>query len=113
MRDVSSPPPAADPGEASRSAAASDLVLSRRSDAGASETDGGETDAPVVYVIDFDRARLYGGPVPLSRCAADIRRLARSARKLRGGLGADGWRAMADGYGRGWPLSPEETAALG
>lgn len=113
MRDVSSPPPAPDPGDASPSDAAGDVALAQRDDAAAGETDGGETDAHVVYVIDFDRARLYGGPVPLSRCAADIRRLARSARKLRGGLGADGWRAMADGYGRGWPLSPEETAALG
>jgi 3-deoxy-D-manno-octulosonic acid kinase len=72
-----------------------------------------DADAPLVYVIDFDRARLYGGPVPAERCAADLRRLARSARKLRGGLGADGWRALAAGYGDAWPLDPEETARLG
>lgn len=58
---------------------------------------------PAVFVIDFDRARLYRGGVPASARAAALRRLARSARKLGAGIGAGGWAALAAGYGAGWP----------
>jgi 3-deoxy-D-manno-octulosonic acid kinase len=68
---------------------------------------------PIVYLIDFDSARLYDSPVPPSRRAADIRRLARSARKLAAPIGAGGWMAMREGYGAAWPLSADETRALG
>lgn len=60
----------------------------------------------VVYLIDFDRARLSDGPTPPARRARDLRRLGRSARKL--GLAledGDGWLELRFGYGTGWPLS--------
>jgi hypothetical protein len=34
---------------------------------------------------------------------ANLRRLARSARKLRVILGEDGWSALESGYGPDWP----------
>lgn len=37
---------------------------------------------PEVYVIDFDKARLFPGPAPASRARRNLRRLLRSARKL-------------------------------
>lgn len=60
---------------------------------------------PVVYLLDFDRARLYESPVPAARRADDLERLGRSARKL--GLAleyARGWDALRSGYGAEWPL---------
>lgn len=57
-----------------------------------------------VYLLDFDRARVYPGPVPGCQRERDLLRLARSARKLRAPLGADGWAAFREGYGPGWPL---------
>jgi 3-deoxy-D-manno-octulosonic acid kinase len=56
-----------------------------------------------VRVIDFDRARIHDGPVPALRRAADLRRLARSARRLRAGLGETEWEALRSGYGAFWP----------
>lgn len=56
-----------------------------------------------VHLIDFDRAALLPGPVhPLER-ARELRRLARSARKLGVPLDSGGWTALREGYGRGWP----------
>lgn len=61
---------------------------------------------PVVYLIDFDRARLSDGPTPLARRARDLLRLGRSARKLGLPLESDyGWLELRAGYGAGWPLS--------
>ncbi|MET0398301.1 MAG: lipopolysaccharide kinase InaA family protein [Longimicrobiaceae bacterium] len=57
-----------------------------------------------VYLLDFDRARVYPGPVPGCQRERDLLRLARSARKLRAPLGAGGWAAFREGYGPGWPL---------
>lgn len=60
---------------------------------------------PLVYLLDFDRARLYPSPVPAVRRKRDLERLGRSARKL--GLALEhngGWRALRDGYGSAWPL---------
>lgn len=37
---------------------------------------------PEVYVIDFDKARLFPGPAPAPRARRNLRRLLRSARKL-------------------------------
>jgi 3-deoxy-D-manno-octulosonic acid kinase len=68
---------------------------------------------PIVYLIDFDGARLYESPVPGRRRASDLRRLARSVRKLAAPVGAEGWMAMREGYGAGWPLPADETRALG
>jgi 3-deoxy-D-manno-octulosonic acid kinase len=68
---------------------------------------------PSVYLIDFDGATLFATPAPLAVRAANIRRLARSVRKLAAPVGASGWAAMADGYGAGWPLSAAETRDLG
>ncbi|MEW5930131.1 MAG: lipopolysaccharide kinase InaA family protein [Gemmatimonadota bacterium] len=59
---------------------------------------------PEVYLLDFDRARVYPGPVPGRRRERDLLRLARSARKLRAPMGRDGWAAFRAGYGAGWPL---------
>jgi 3-deoxy-D-manno-octulosonic acid kinase len=61
---------------------------------------------PAAYLIDFDRARLSDGPTSPTRCARDLRRLGRSARKL--GLALendDGWLELRVGYGAGWPLT--------
>jgi 3-deoxy-D-manno-octulosonic acid kinase len=61
--------------------------------------------APVVHLLDFDRARLYPVAVPARRRARDLERLGRSARKL--GLALEergGWGALREGYGAGWPL---------
>ena len=57
-----------------------------------------------VYLLDFDRARVYPGPVPGCQRERDLLRLARSARKLRAPVGAGGWAAFREGYGGGWPL---------
>lgn len=57
-----------------------------------------------VYLLDFDRARVYPGPVPGCQRERDLLRLARSARKLRAPVGAAGWAAFREGYGAGWPL---------
>lgn len=97
-------------GDAGTSPLAAEGDASRSADP---ETSASDETGPRVYVIDLDRARLYGGPVPTERCAADVRRLARSARKLLGGLGDAGWREVAAGYGAAWPLTPAETASLG
>ena len=56
-----------------------------------------------VHLLDFDRARLVGRPAPPPLRARNLRRLARSARKLRAPIGEAGWRALRDGYGDGWP----------
>jgi 3-deoxy-D-manno-octulosonic acid kinase len=61
---------------------------------------------PLVYLLDFDRARLSAGPTPPARRARDLQRLGRSARKLALPLEeGDGWLALRVGYGAGWPLS--------
>ena len=65
---------------------------------------GDEAD-PIVYVLDFDRAKLYRGPVPKTRRSRDLRRLARSARKLDAPIGAAEWAALRSGYGSAWPLA--------
>jgi 3-deoxy-D-manno-octulosonic acid kinase len=56
-----------------------------------------------VWILDFDKAVVHAGPVPVARRVADLRRLARSARKLRVILGEDGWSALEAGYGADWP----------
>lgn len=63
---------------------------------------GGEP--PLVHVIDFDRARLYEGPVPAQRRARDLLRLVRSARKLGTPVTTAGWAALRAGYAGDWPL---------
>ena len=62
---------------------------------------GGAPD-PEVYVIDFDKARLFPGPAPTAQSRRNLRRLRRSARKL----DPDGvrlrradWDCLLDGYG--------------
>ena len=59
--------------------------------------------APEVWLLDFDKARVYPGPVTRGRRAVDLRRLARSARKLRAELGPDAWTLLQEGYGDDWP----------
>lgn len=63
----------------------------------------GGAGGPAVAVIDFDRARLHDGAAPASARAADLRRLARSARKLAARIGPEEWDALRAGYGEGWP----------
>lgn len=63
------------------------------------DVDGG----PEVWLLDFDKARVHAGPVPCARRATDLRRLARSARKLKSEIGTEGWTALREGYGEGWP----------
>ncbi len=57
-----------------------------------------------VHLLDFDRARVYPGPVPGCQRERDLLRLARSARKLQAPVGPEGWAAFREGYGAGWPL---------
>ncbi|HEV2147125.1 MAG TPA: lipopolysaccharide kinase InaA family protein, partial [Longimicrobiaceae bacterium] len=64
---------------------------------------GGEGISPIVHLLDFDRARVSPGPVSPRRRAADLRRLARSVRKLGAPVGPGGWAAFREGYGAGWP----------
>lgn len=64
----------------------------------------GSSGSLLVYLLDFDRARVGDGPVPRGRRSRDLLRLARSARKLRAPIGAAGWAALRDGYGDEWPL---------
>lgn len=59
---------------------------------------------PEVWLLDFDKARVSPTPVPRARRAVDLRRLARSARKLKAGLGPDAWAALQEGYGDDWPV---------
>lgn len=68
------------------------------------EQDGG---APEVWLLDFDKARVHAGAVPRARRAEDLRRLARSARKLKAEVGAEGWAALKEGYGDDWPSGVE------
>ncbi len=63
-----------------------------------------EEQTAAVYLLDFDRARLYRGPVPTRRRARDLLRLARSARKLCMPFDTQQWMALRKGYGAAWPL---------
>jgi tRNA A-37 threonylcarbamoyl transferase component Bud32 len=63
--------------------------------------------SPEVWLLDFDKARVHAGIVPRARRATDLRRLARSAKKLKAEIGAEGWAALRDGYGDGWPSGLE------
>jgi len=56
-----------------------------------------------VYVIDFDKADVAAEPVPRARRERDLRRMARSARKLRVIVMPDEWTAFREGYGEDWP----------
>lgn len=71
-------------------------VLVRKGDADAARAE--------VYLIDFDRARIGAGPVAEAARAAELRRLARSARKLGVPLGRGEVAALREGYGPDWPL---------
>lgn len=71
---------------------------SEASSANGAGTTGGEGGV-VVWVIDFDRARLFDGPVPPERRAADLARLGRSATKLGLPVGDADW-AVLRGEGR-------------
>ncbi|HEV3050982.1 MAG TPA: lipopolysaccharide kinase InaA family protein, partial [Longimicrobium sp.] len=64
-------------------------------------------EGPEVWLLDFDKARVHDGAVPRARRATDLRRLARSARKLKADVGAEGWTALKDGYGESWPTGLE------
>lgn len=59
-----------------------------------------------VWVIDFDRARLFDGPVPVQRRELDLRRLERSAAKLRLPLTSADREVLRDGYRSGTPADP-------
>lgn len=56
-----------------------------------------------VWVIDFDRARVYRGEVPAARRRADLARLARSAAKLGVPFNDEDVEELHLGYGSGWP----------
>ncbi|MFL5538599.1 MAG: lipopolysaccharide kinase InaA family protein [Longimicrobiaceae bacterium] len=56
-----------------------------------------------VYLLDFDKAAVSAEPVEAARRERDLRRLARSARKLEAGLGPGHWAAFREGYGDDWP----------
>lgn len=59
------------------------------------------TPAPEVYIIDFDKARLYPGHVPAARGRRNLRRLLRSVNKLdreRARIRPGDWDALLDAY---------------
>ena len=56
-----------------------------------------------VYLLDFDKATVSATPVSPARRERDLRRLARSARKLEAGLGPEHWSVFREGYGEDWP----------
>jgi len=72
-----------------------------------------------VYLLDFDKATVSATPVSPARRERDLRRLARSARKLEAGLGAEHWAVFREGYGDDWPPGvdlakvPKEERAKG
>jgi 3-deoxy-D-manno-octulosonic acid kinase len=72
-----------------------------------------------VYLLDFDKATVSAAPVSPARRERDLRRLARSARKLEAGLGPEHWAAFREGYGEDWPPGvdlakvPKEERARG
>jgi len=62
---------------------------------------GHEGSCPEIHIIDFDKARLFPGPVPAARARRNLRRLLRSVNKLdpdRARLGPDDWSCLLDGY---------------
>jgi 3-deoxy-D-manno-octulosonic acid kinase len=60
--------------------------------------------APLVFIVDLDRAKDFEAGVPALRRRREIRRFSRSARRLGAPIGREGWEALRDGYGPGWPL---------
>lgn len=63
-----------------------------------------EGSEPEVFVIDFDRARLFPGAVPAARARRNVRRLLRSVNKLdpeRLRVSPDDWACLLDGYHSG------------
>ncbi len=60
---------------------------------------------PGVYIIDFDKARLWPGAVSAVRAHANLRRLLRSINKLdpeRVHVPLAGWNSLLEGYDRGF-----------
>jgi 3-deoxy-D-manno-octulosonic acid kinase len=57
-----------------------------------------------VWLIDFDRARVFGAAVSAARRESDISRLARSAAKLGVPFSTDDLAALREGYGPGFPI---------
>ena len=60
-----------------------------------------ERSRPEIHIIDFDRARLFSGPVPAARARRNLRRLLRSVNKLdpdRARLGPDDWDRLLEAY---------------
>lgn len=75
-----------------------------RAGSGTEVADGKDGARPEVYLIDFDRARLYPGPTPAGRRIRDLLRLERSARKLDAAITSAEWGSLRAGYGAAWPL---------
>ena len=56
---------------------------------------------PEVYIIDFDKARQYRGPLPAARAQRNLRRLLRSVNKLdrgRARIRPRDWQCLLDAY---------------
>lgn len=60
---------------------------------------------PLVYLLDFDRARVHGDALPATLRGRGLRRLERSAKKLGVALRTEDWDALRAGYGTEWPLA--------
>ena len=59
------------------------------------------TPSPEIYIIDFDKARLYQGPVPAARARRNLRRLLRSVNKLdreRASVRPRDWDCLLEAY---------------
>ncbi len=64
----------------------------------------GDTPVPEVFIIDFDKARLFDGAVPAVRARRNLRRLRRSVDKLdrdRVRWQPRDWKVLLDAYGAG------------
>ncbi len=59
---------------------------------------------PLVYLLDFDRARVHEQALSATLRGRGLRRFQRSAKKLGVALRAEDWDALRAGYGAAWPL---------
>ena len=63
---------------------------------------------PEIFIIDFDKARLFDGAVPAARGRRNLRRLRRSVDKLdreRVRVRPQDWEVLVDAYETGWRLA--------
>ncbi|HEX5725829.1 MAG TPA: lipopolysaccharide kinase InaA family protein [Longimicrobiaceae bacterium] len=72
-------------------------------------TETNQRGRPLLYLLDFDRARVLAEEVPRGGRERDLQRLGRSARKLGLALGPSDWVALREGYQESAPLEALPT----